>query len=327
MTDAARLSDATLPDLDQTIPPWPGRHVQVGGARVFVRTTPPTGEHAEPALYVHGLGGASTNWTDLAGQLAPWFAGEAIDLPGFGQSGPSPDDDYSLRAQARVVIGFLDSTARGPVHLIGNSMGGAISIIVASSRPDLVKTLTLVSPAVPTLRPNRTPGADPRMVLLAVPGVGGAIQRRVDALSAAQRVRGTLKLVYGNFDHVPQNRIDEAVADLEGRSGLDWAPRAFVAAMRSIAGSYIQMGSKSMWTRMNEIKAPTLLIWGDQDRLVDVRIADRTRRAIHGSRLLVLPGVGHVAMMEDPQTTARAIVALLEDERVGYQSSGGPVGA
>jgi pimeloyl-ACP methyl ester carboxylesterase len=327
---SARLSAAPLPELDQTIPPWPGRHVAVGGARVFVRTTPATHEGAEPALYVHGLGGASTNWTDLAAQLAPWLAGDALDLPGFGQSGPSPDDDYSLRAQARVVIGYLELAERGPVHLIGNSMGGAIAIIVASSRPDLVRTLTLVSPAVPSLRPNKTSGADPRMALLAVPGLGSFLQRRLDGLPADQRVRGTLKLVYGDITKVPPNRIEEAVADLESRSGMEWGPRAFLAATRSIANSYLQMRSRSMWARMTQIAAPTLLVWGDQDRLVDVRLAERTRSSIRGARLIVLPGVGHVAMMEDPQTTARAVVALLEDqssERVESESTGGSVGA
>jgi pimeloyl-ACP methyl ester carboxylesterase len=331
MTAPARLSDETLPDLDETIKPWPGRYVTVDGVRLFIRSTPSASPAAEPALYVHGLGGASTNWTDLAAQLSPWLAGEALDLPGFGQSGPSPQDDYALNSQARIVIDYLQSSGRGAVHLIGNSMGGAISIIVASTRPDLVKTLSLVSPAVPSLLPNRTPGADPRMLLLMVPGVGNALQRRLDALPVEQRVRGTLKLVYGDASRVPAHRIDEAVEELAGRAGLDWRSRAFVAALRSIAGNYAQVGSRSMWARMRKITAPTLLVWGDQDRLVDVRVAERTRAAIAGSRLLIRPGVGHVAMMEDPQTTARAILGLLEDNgvvtRVESESSGGPVGA
>ncbi len=150
------------------------------------------------------------------------------------------------------------------------------------------------------------------MVVLAVPGRRAATcSGKLDRLPAEQRVRGTLKLVYGDTTKVAQKRIDEAVEELEGRAGMEWSGRAFIAALRSIAGSYIR--SKSMWTRMGEITAPTLLVWGDQDRLVDVRLAAKTRDHIRGSRLIVLPGVGHVAMMEDPQTTARAVLALLED--------------
>ena len=314
---AARLSQARLPPLDQSIESWPGRKVSIGGTQVFIRTTPATGPDAEPALYVHGLGGASTNWTDLAAQLSPRLAGEAIDLPGFGWSGPSPNGDYSLQAQARVVISYLGSSGRGPVHLFGNSMGGAISILVASSRPDLVRTLTLVSPAVPTFKPSTAPGADPRMVLLAVPGLNSVIQRKLEKLPLDARVRATLRLVYGDFSRVPQNRIDEAVADLEGRARMSWGGRAFVAAMRSLGASYVRRGERSMWARMAEISAPTLVVWGDRDRLVDVRLAPRTAASIPGARLLVLEGVGHVAQMEDPQTTARAALGLIEDTHTG----------
>src|SRR5262249_47742041 len=69
----------------------------------------------------------------------------------------------------------------------------------------------------------------------------------------------------------------------------------------------------SLWRLTADITAPTLVVWGELDRLVDVALASRTARAIRGARLLVLPGVGHVAMMEDPVTVARAFLALRED--------------
>ena len=103
--------------------------------RINVRRTPSPDPDAEPALYVHGLGGASTNFTDLADLLSPWLDGHAIDLPGFGRSGPPPRRDYSIAAHTRLVIDYLEQSGRGPVHLVGNSMGGAISIQVAARRP------------------------------------------------------------------------------------------------------------------------------------------------------------------------------------------------
>ena len=102
----ARLSDSALPDLD-AITSWPGRTVEMAGQELFVRTTDSDGADAEPALCVHGLGGASTNWTDLAALLRRELAIEAIDLPGFGRSGPARNDDYSLGAHARAVITYL----------------------------------------------------------------------------------------------------------------------------------------------------------------------------------------------------------------------------
>jgi pimeloyl-ACP methyl ester carboxylesterase len=68
-----------------------------------------------------------------------------------------------------------------------------------------------------------------------------------------------------------------------------------------------------MWARMGAIKAPTLVVWGDRDRLVNVTRAARTARAIPGARLLVIRDVGHVAQMEQPGTVARAVLALLDD--------------
>src|SRR6185312_1891266 len=147
----ARLSDTPLAPAED-ITTWPGRTVEVVGQQIFVRTTPAGRDDAEPALFVHGLGGAATNWTDYAGLLRDALAIEAIDLPGFGHSGPALDDDYSLEAHARTVIDYLELSGRGAVHLVGNSMGGAISLIVAARRPDLVRTLTVISPAVPDLK-------------------------------------------------------------------------------------------------------------------------------------------------------------------------------
>ena len=127
-TPSAALAPSAPP-----IPRWPGRLVPVGAAEVFVRPAPsPPG--AEPGLCVHGLGGSSTNWTDLmdllrrpgaeGGRYRRWPGGrplgcEALDLPGNGHSPPAPDGDYSVRAQAAVVAGLIEERGRGPVHLVG----------------------------------------------------------------------------------------------------------------------------------------------------------------------------------------------------------------
>src|SRR5256885_12461313 len=103
---------------------WPGRPVALDGLVPYVRETPATTPYAEPALYVHGLGGSSANWTDLAGLLAHRFAGQAIDLPGFGRSDPARS--YSVPAVAGRVIRWIEYSDRGPVHLFGNSLGGAV---------------------------------------------------------------------------------------------------------------------------------------------------------------------------------------------------------
>lgn len=308
----ARLSDVELPALDFTAPRWQGGYENYGGARVFVRRLQGTSPDPEPAVFVHGLGGSTTNWTDVGTLLSPRLDCTALDLPGFGRSGPAPRGDYSIGALADVVTAALEASGNGPVHLFGNSLGGAVVLRVAASRPDLVRTLTLISPALPDLRLRR-PGTDTAMGLLLIPGISTIARRRMAAMSPLQRVRGMIAVCFAQPQLVPQRRLDEAVEDLAAHEALPWAHDAFTRSLRSLATGYVSPGRRSPWSLLARVQAPTLIIWGEQDRLVPATLAPRAAQSIADSRLLVLPGVGHCAQMEDPVSTARAVLALLED--------------
>lgn len=315
----ARLSDAELAPLDDSVHIWPGHHVDVRGARVHVRTTPTDNPHAEPALFVHGLSGSAHNWTDLAGVLRHHLAIEAIDLLGHGRSGPAPGNDYSLDAHARTVIGYLEQTGRGAVHLVSNSMGGAVSVRVAADRPDLVRTLTLISPAVPDNRIRAFPVRnDPRTVLLAVPVVGEATLRFYEArYPVAKRVAGTVAMCFADRHRYPKERLAEAVAEARAHEEMPWANSAALRSMRGLAVAQF-LKARVGWATLRRIGAPTLVVWGDTDRLVAPDLAPYVAAAIPDSRLLVLDHVGHTAMMEAPEVTGRAVLALVEDAaRVG----------
>lgn len=309
IAELANLDEFPLarPDLDRQ--PWPGVDVAVAASRVHVRQTPSPNPAAEPALYVHGLGGASTNFTDLADLLSPWLAGEAIDLPGFGRSGPPPDGDYSIAAHTRLVIRYLEQSARGPVHLVGNSMGGAISIQLAARRPDLVRSLTLVSPAVPDLRPRK--GSDAFLPLLLVPGVGARLLAKLDATPPEQRAKALINLCFAHPERVPANRLAEAAAEVALRRGCPWSTVALMSSFRGLVRSYLATGSRSAWYALSQIEAPAVVIWGALDKLVDVANAPRVAATMPDASLLVLADIGHTAQLEDPVSTARAVLALV----------------
>jgi len=312
----ARLSDEPLASLEDVTRPWPGTAADIGGVDIFVRSTPPMSDDAEPALFVHGLGGNSHNWTDFAGLLRKRLDIEAIDLPGFGRSGPPLDHDYSVRAHARLVINYLQRSGRGPVHLAGNSMGGAVAIVVASQRPDLVRTLTLVSPAVPDVRVRVHPlRSDPRMALLVLPVVGSVALRRLRLLSDEARVRATIALCFVDSSRYPDRRMAEAVIEAAARRELPWVDEAMLRSVRGLVRTQVS-GGRWTWAAIRRIEAPTLVLWGDKDRLVAPDLAPIVAGAIPHARLLVLPDIGHTAMMEDPITSARAMLALLDDARV-----------
>jgi pimeloyl-ACP methyl ester carboxylesterase len=319
----ATLADPSqypLPAPDPARAPWPATELHIGANRISVRRTPPASADAEPALYVHGLGGASTNFTDLADLLAPWLDGHAIDLPGFGHSGPPQRGDYSIAAHTRLVIDYLERTGRGPVHLVGNSMGGAISIQVAARRPDLVRTLSLISPAVPDLRPKK--GSDALMPLLLVPGVGTRVLARLDQLPPERRVRAVIELCFAHPERVPANRLAEAVAELRARRGYAWAGEALLRSLRGLVRSYLTVGTRSPWYALSQIQAPAVVVWGQLDRLVDVVNAPRVAQTLPDASLVVLPDIGHTAQLEDPVSTARAILGLLARANAASSHSG-----
>jgi pimeloyl-ACP methyl ester carboxylesterase len=325
---AAEVSTTALPPLKAVLPPWPGEFLPVRGGQVFVRVTPWRGpvdddgvrDDAPPherAVYVHGLGGASTNWTDLAALLAVRFDGWALDLPGFGRSGP-PRTRYSIRGHAATVVDLIEHVialpgeGQGkPVHLLGNSLGGLVSLIVAARRPDLVASLTLISPAMPVYR---VPPAFSRLLLLLLlPGIPSVAERRLAGVTPEQHVRAMVQMCFGDPSRVPPERLERAVEEIREHSAQPWADRALTRSMRGLITSYLSVGRANAWRMARSLRVPTLVLWGDHDRLVDSALAPRLAAAIPDARLQVFEGVGHVAMLETPEPTARAVLGLVEN--------------
>ncbi|MBC2904925.1 alpha/beta fold hydrolase [Streptomyces cupreus] len=290
------------------------RSVGLPGITLTVRSRPPARAGLSPALYVHGLGGSSQNWSELMEELEADVDGEAVDLPGFGDSPPPDDGDYSITAHARAVIRYLDASGRGPVHLFGNSLGGAVATRVSAVRPDLVRTLTLVSPALPEIRVQRT--AVPT-ALLALPGVVTLFTRLTKQWSAEQRVRGVMALCYGDPGRVTPEGFRNAVEEMERRLQLPYFWDAMARSARGIVNAYTLGGQHALWRQAERVLAPTLLVYGGRDQLVGYRMAQRAARAFRHSRLLSLPEAGHVAMMEYPDVVARAFRELRADVEGG----------
>lgn len=293
VADGERLSSVSLPGIGLNVRCRPGD-----------RTGLPS------ALYVHGLGGSSQNWSALMPLLSDLVDGEAVDLPGFGDSPPPDDGNYSVTGHARAVIRLLDAEKRGPVHLFGNSLGGAVVTRVAAVRPDLVRTLTLISPALPEWRVQRP--AVPAG-LLAVPGVASLFARLTKDWTAEQRTRGVVALCYGDPARVSDEAFRHAVAEMERRLELPYFWDAMTRSARGIVDAYTLGGQHGLWRQAERVLAPTQLVYGGRDQLVSYRMARRASAAFRGARLLTLPDAGHVAMMEYPEAVAQAFRELLDD--------------
>jgi pimeloyl-ACP methyl ester carboxylesterase len=318
----------TSPGPRPPIPHWPERMVSLpNGERVFVAETAAgvRDEEKEPVLCVHGMAGAATNWTDFMAELTPEFACAAVDLPGSGQSPPPKGPGgYSIRALASTVIGLIEARGDGPVHLVGNSMGGAVSVKVTALRPDLVRTLTLISPALPDrlLHPSLL-----RFPMLATPGLGGWMLRRADSIPAEARVQLMLSAVYYDWKtSVHPDRIAAEVAETRRRDKLPYADDALIGAARTIAVEYLRPAARSLWRDAERIRVPVLAIYGSHDRLVNPRMAARAARTFSDARVIVLPRTGHAAMLEHPAEVAGHFREMLKSTRARWETKRGMPG-
>jgi pimeloyl-ACP methyl ester carboxylesterase len=306
-------------------PPWPGLEHRVGGSKLFIRHTPATDPSAEPAVFVHGLGGSAQNWTDLADVLSDHVAVDAIDLPGFGHSAPVPR--VTVPALAQDVAAWIIESGRGPVHLAGASLGGAVSVYLAATRPRLVRSLTLVSPAMPFVNPRRSHQS--RFVpMLIIPRIARFADRTLRARTPEQLVDDISLGTWGDPSRMHPQRRREAIEEARRRLGVPWTSTAYISTYRGLMSTFIQSivpGSHSLWRLARQVKTPTLVVWGKQDRVIDVRMAPPTARAIPDSRLLILNRIGHVAMMESPVAVARAMVALFDEARGDERAAAPPV--
>ena len=264
-----------------------------------VRHSPSTTADAPQAVFVHGLGGSSLNWTDLMAALVPDVDGYAIDLGGFGQSPPPRDGDMTPAGHAQGVAEFIvEQLGGGPVHLFGNSLGGAVALQLAARRPELIRSLTLISPALPSVFATRS---NAHLPVIALPGVGERLVGKYMEVPSEQRVRGTIDVCFGDPDQISAQRLAEANAEAQERDHLPYATDAFLRSLRGLLRTYVDLGPQRPWKLAGRVNCPTLVVYGRQDPLVDSKAAHRVTKHFRHAHVVVLPASGHVAQMEHPE--------------------------
>jgi pimeloyl-ACP methyl ester carboxylesterase len=290
-----------------------------GGDQVYLAQSPwsAAGER-DLVLCVHGMSGAATNWTDLMAELAPDFDCAGVDLPGSGFSAPpARRSGYSVRALAKTIIRLIETLDRGPVHLAGNSMGGAISIRVAAARPDLVKTLTLISPVLPDLRPHLSTIHFP---ILALPFVGRALTRYWARVPAENRVAGVYRACCYDPAILHPERFAQEVAALRRLDELGYGGATLVGAARTLVAETLTPRPLSLWRAAERVQAPALVLFGSHDRLMSPALAAPAARAFKNAQVEVLPHIGHIGQMERPDLIAARFREMVD--RTGMPGGG-----
>lgn len=270
------------------------------------------GGTGSPLLMVHGLGGSALNWMAIGPEVANRYHTFAIDLAGFGQT-PLFRRSAAVGANAELVHSFIEKVIGEAVVLMGNSMGGHISILEAAAQPSWVSAMILVDPAIPGVHVRRPePAFLGTMAALSIPGLAETLlDRRARELGPEGLVMQTLALVCADPSRVPPEVVEAHIRltlerDKLGRQNA----RAFLQASRSIG---LRMADPRFWSRVAKVQAPTLVIHGSLDRLIPVAAARELARRRPDWALEVLEGVGHVPMMETPELFMNALSAWSAD--------------
>jgi pimeloyl-ACP methyl ester carboxylesterase len=274
------------------------RWVMIDGAPV--NTIELGSEHATsepPLVFVHGLSGCWANWLEQLPVLAREHRVLTLDLPGFGSS-PMPSQQISISGYARLLDRLMDELRIDAATVVGNSMGGFISAELAIAFPQRVERLVLISAAgISTTANPQTLRAVPVVRRLeTVLAAGGAwVASKSDTVARRARLRDALLSVVASHP----SRLPAALAAEQLRGS---GKPGFVQALQAILDYDIR-------ERLPEIACPTLIVWGERDRLVTVADADVFAELIPNSRKVIFKDTGHVSMLERPS----AFNALLKD--------------
>lgn len=248
-----------------------------------------------PVVMLHGLGATKVSFLPSVAGLADSYRAIAIDLPGFGDSVKPLRARYHPPFFARSVVALLDALELDRAHLIGNSMGGRVAIEVGLRAPDRVERLGLLAPSLAWLRDR--PWAP--LLRLVAPQLG-LIQP-----APRRAVQAIVNRFVPAADDWTAAGVDEFM-----RSYLTPRGRAaFYAAARNI---YLEEphGPKGFWTRLGQLQAPSLFVWGRRDQIVPIGFEAHVREALPASEHLELD-CGHVPQLERPRETHQALLRFL----------------
>ena len=269
------------------------RYIEVMGARLRYRS-----EGRGPnVLLVHGLGASLETWNWTIPALRDTYTTVAVDFPGFGQSEPL-DSALTPEGAARVVLAFMDALDLRTTAIIGSSLGGAIATLAAGTAPERFTAVVLADPG------GFDAGLSPLLRLQTIRGLGEAITSL-----AKFAPRRTLAFTF----HDPRRIPDELVDVTRQNAKRAVTGRTYLRALRTAAtldGVRLEH-IYSVRRAAARITAPTLVVWGDKDRVIPPGQGKVAVETIPGARLLVIRGIGHLPLVEDAEAFNGAVLAFL----------------
>ncbi|MGB0847738.1 MAG: alpha/beta fold hydrolase [Thiolinea sp.] len=251
-----------------------------------------SGGSGDAIVLLHGFGANKDNWTRFAAHLTPHYRVIIPDLNGFGESSAAPDSDYRIGRQAERLRQFTQALQLQDFHLGGSSMGGYIAGVYAAGYPEQINSLLLVAPS----------------------GVATAEISETDQLIAAGKPDPTKVTKAEDYDRLLEYVFTKP----------PYIPAPLKAFLVEEALSYSELHANisaqliadkqlpDMEALLTPFTAPTLILWGEQDRVLHVSGGTALQQAITGSELEIMENTGHLPMIEQPQITAQRYLRFLQ---------------
>lgn len=245
------------------------------------------GGKGEPLVLIHGFGADKENFTRVAKFLTPRFHVIIPDLPGFGESGKPADGIYTVAAQVERVHALVQALGLKTVHIGGSSMGGNIAASYAAKYPTETGSMWLLAPAgVATAPPSDVE------LLMKEGGRNPLIARTPDEFVQV------FQFVMADPPFMP-------------RRFLDVMGRTAVANNELNANIFKQIrGEQPLESRVPGLLVPARIVWGDKDRALNVGGAQILAGLMPNASVLILPGIGHLPMVERPREVAQDYLAF-----------------
>jgi pimeloyl-ACP methyl ester carboxylesterase len=293
---ALRTSDT---DRDEMIAKYGGPNAAFvagpAGQRIHYRDQ---GKRGGPAIILlHGSNSSLHTWEPLVQRLGDDYRVVTLDLPGHGLTGGTPDKDYSADGMAAAVDVVAAKLGLDRFILGGNSMGGWVAWRYALAQPERVDALLLLDAAgMPLRKGERAPESNVGFRVLKYPAGRWLATQITPRALVEQSLRGSVE---------KQAIVDDAMIDRY------WDLLRFPGNREATVLRARLDREPAMATDVSRIKAPTLILFGDKDRLINPSAAQTFHDRIAGSEVVLLPGIGHLPMEEAPDATAAAIADFL----------------
>lgn len=257
----------------------------------------------DPILAIHGLGASIYSWRNLKGRF-PDHKLILLDLKGHGESVKPHDKNYSIPDQAELVLQFIREQNLKNLTLLGNSYGGAVSLLVAirltNEEPERLSKLILICSG------GYNQDLPWHLKLIRMPVLGWLA---LHLMPATMNTLTVLRYSYYKKRRISWKQCKAYAKPISSSGGRH--------ALIQVAKLAVPDNFEELIAQYPTIQVPTLIVWGRNDRVIPLSIGERLNRDIPNSRLVVLGETGHVPQEEKPEETIAEILRFLDDPQTG----------